>query len=196
MREFWHKSHSTYLENLWKSFRINRKSFQNRPKTTPKQEKSLLGAFSAPNRAQVGSGEASGFFRVTLLETFCPKMELQGSILGTLENRKSTQNRTLEDRRALGPSKNGLWEDVRKKRENLSKNRCENGRFMMARKHVWRYTLRLFHTFAIFEKSQKINVKRDAKQHIVDAERHRRTPWTLAVWNKTIESMKSTQKKG
>ena len=33
----------------------------------------------------------------------------------------------------------------------------------MARNHVWRYTLRLFHTFAIFEKSQKIDAKREAK---------------------------------
>ena len=33
----------------------------------------------------------------------------------------------------------------------------------MAQNHVWRYTLRLFHTFAIFEKYQKIDAKRDAK---------------------------------
>ena len=36
----------------------------------------------------------------------------------------------------------------------------------MARNHVWRYTLRLFHTFAIFEKSEKINAKRYAKKHV------------------------------
>ena len=65
------------------------------------------------------------------------------------------QKRTLEDRRALGPSKNVLWEGVRKKHEKLMKIRCENERFLMARNHVWRYTLRLFHTFAIFEKSRK-----------------------------------------
>ena len=35
----------------------------------------------------------------------------------------------------------------------------------MARNHVWRYTLRLFHTFAIFEKSRKIDAKREAKSH-------------------------------
>ena len=29
------------------------------------------------------------------------------------------------------------------------------------------------------------------QKNIVDAERHRRTPWTLAVWSKAIESMKS-----
>ncbi len=29
----------------------------------------------------------------------------------------------------------------------------------MARNHVWRYTLRLFHTFAILEKTPKINAK-------------------------------------
>ena len=33
-------------------------------------------------------------------------------------------------------------------------NRCEHGRFLMARNHIWRYTLRLFHTFAIFEQKK------------------------------------------
>ena len=33
----------------------------------------------------------------------------------------------------------------------------------MARNHVWRYTLRLFHTFAIFEKSRKVDAKRGPK---------------------------------
>ena len=36
-------------------------------------------------------------------------------------------------------------------------------RFLMAQNHVWRYTLRLFHTFAIFEKIQKIDAQRDPK---------------------------------
>ena len=33
----------------------------------------------------------------------------------------------------------------------------------MAQNHVWRYTLRLFHTFSIFEKDQKTNAKREAE---------------------------------
>ena len=33
----------------------------------------------------------------------------------------------------------------------------------MARNHVWRYTLRLFHILAIFEKYRKINAKKDAQ---------------------------------
>ena len=36
----------------------------------------------------------------------------------------------------------------------------------MARNHVWRYTLRLFHTFAIFEKKSKNQCKKDLKSHI------------------------------
>ena len=44
-------------------------------------------------------------------------------------------------------------------------NQCENERFLMARNHVSHYTLRLFHTFAIFEKSQKMDAKRDAQSH-------------------------------
>ena len=43
------------------------------------------------------------------------------------------------------------------------KNRYENQWFLMAQNHVWRYTLRLFYTFAIFEKYRKIDAKRDAK---------------------------------
>ena len=62
--------------------------------------------------------------------------------------------RTFEYRRALWPSKNALWEGVRKKHENCMKNRCQNRRFLMAQNHVWRYTLRLFHTFGIYEKKQ------------------------------------------
>ena len=33
----------------------------------------------------------------------------------------------------------------------------------MAWNHVWRYTLRLFHTFAILKKQEKNDAKRDAK---------------------------------
>ena len=36
----------------------------------------------------------------------------------------------------------------------------------MAQNHVWRYTLRLFHTFAIFEKNRKIDAKRDANSRV------------------------------
>ena len=43
------------------------------------------------------------------------------------------------------------------------KNRCENRSFLMAQNHVSHYTLRLFYTFAIFEKNQKIDAKRDTK---------------------------------
>ncbi len=143
MPEFWHKSHSKYVKNLWKSFKIDRKSFQNQAKTTPNPDKSVIGAFSAPNHAQVGSRARPAVWSNRLLEPFCPKMVFQGSIFGPLENPKSPPKRTFEDRQALGPSKNGLGEGVQKKRENLTKNRYENGRFLMAWKHVWRYTLSL-----------------------------------------------------
>ena len=75
-----------------------------------------------------------------------------GAIFGPPGNRRSLQNRTFERQLGLGPSKNGLREGVRKKHENSMKKRSENGRFLMAQNHVWRYTLRLFHTFSIFEK--------------------------------------------
>ena len=44
----------------------------------------------------------------------------------------------------------------------------------MARKHVWRYTLRLFHTFAIFEKTQKNYAKRDPQNRVFGSENE---PW-------------------
>ena len=43
------------------------------------------------------------------------------------------------------------------------KNRCENRRFLMARNHVWRYTLRLFHTCVLFEKLEKSMPKGNPK---------------------------------
>ena len=76
---------------------------------------------------------------------------------------KWLQNRIFEHRSALGPSKNDLWKGVWKKHENWMKNQCGNRCFLMAQNHVWRYTLRLFYTFAIFEKYQKNNAKMDAK---------------------------------
>ena len=91
-------------------------------KYIPNQLKSILGSlwgvFGAklrPGRPQVRSGmKVFGFFIV-----FWPKLELQGSILGPLENRKSLQNRTFEWRSALGTSKNGFREGVQKKHEIL-----------------------------------------------------------------------------
>ena len=52
-----------------------------------------------------------------------------------------------------------------KKKRKLMKNRCENRRFLMAQNHVWRYTLRLFHTLAFFEKGRKIDAKGEPKSH-------------------------------
>ena len=60
----------------------------------------------------------------------------------------------------------GRWEGGWKKHENLMKKQCKNGCFLMARHHVWRYTLRLFHTFVLFEKNRKNDAKRDAKSRV------------------------------
>merc|ERR1712110_1196919 len=76
-------------------------------------------------------------------------------------------------RSAQGPSKNDLREGGWKKHENVMISRCKNGCFLMAWNHVWRYTLRLFHTFAIFEKKKrKINATK-----IVSAGRRPPHPW-------------------
>ena len=148
-----------------KSCKIYPKLVQNPSKIDKLRSLGRFRAFSAPTRTQVGSRSGSGRIRQNLWGAFSPKMSLQGSIFGHHLNPKLLQNRTFEPRSALGPSKNGLWEGVWKKHENLMKNQCENRSFLMAQNHVWRYTLRLFHTFAIFEKRWKIYAKRDAKSH-------------------------------
>ena len=58
------------------------------------------------------------------------------------------------------------------------KNWCKNWCFLMARNHVWRYTLRLFHTFAIFENNRKINEKRDPESRAFG---FKNEPWTRRV---------------
>ena len=127
------KNHENFIENL----------SQMSPNSLENLLYSILGSFSAPFRAQVGSRTASANCRGTTLEHFLRKMSPRGVILGTPLNPKWLQNRTVEDRLALRPSKNGLWKGVRKKHENSMKKRCKNRRFLMAQNHVWRYTLRL-----------------------------------------------------
>ena len=43
------------------------------------------------------------------------------------------------------------------------KKLCQKRRFLMAQNHVWRYTLRLFYTFGLFEKNRKIDAKMEPK---------------------------------
>ena len=129
------------------------------------QWKCVLGPFSAPNRAQVGSRTLDLNWGTAPFGTFWPKMALEGAMLGPSGIPKSVKNRTFGPRSAQGPSKNGLRKGVWKKHEKLMKKRCRNGWFLMARNHVWRYTLRLFHTFAIFEKSRKIDATTEAESH-------------------------------
>ena len=137
--------------------------YQIEQKTTPDRWKCVLGAFSAPNCAQVGFRTLPPKWGTPLFIDFWNIIWIFGPIFGAPGNRRSLQNRTFEGRLGLWPSKNALWEGVWKKHENCMKNRCQNRRFLMAQNHVWRYTLRLFYTFAIFEKYQKNDAKMDAK---------------------------------
>ena len=158
--------------------KIYRKSFQNHPKTILNREQIVLGAFSTPNCAQVGSRTRLGRRQGNTFSPFCAKLAPQGSIFEPLENRKSLRKRIFEDRRALGFSKNGLREGARKNRKISSRNRRKNGRFLMAWKHVWRYTLRLFHTFVIFEKIKKNDAERDPQSHVFSS---KNGPWAPRV---------------
>ena len=59
--------------------------------------------------------------------------------------------------------KNAVQEGTPEKHENYIKNQSKKPCFLMAPNHVWRYTLRLFHTFGLFEKNRKIDAKREPK---------------------------------
>ena len=111
----------------------------------------VFGAKSRPGRLQERSpGNPSKFMRAFLAEN-CTR---RGHV-GAQRVPKSVKNLAFGPRSAQGPSKNDLWKGVWKKHEILMKSRCNNLCFLIARNHVWRYTLRLFHTFAIFEKIEK-----------------------------------------
>ena len=84
-------------------------------KTTQNQWNCVLGAFSAPNRAQVGSRTLPLVGGTSPCGASWVQNGVQGSILEPQENRKSVQNRAFEHRLALRPSENGLWKGVRKK---------------------------------------------------------------------------------
>ena len=90
-----------------------------------------LGAFGADN------GDPSGDFWTPLIPKWLKKV-------------------TFEGRSALGPFKNELCKGGFEKHEHLMKNQCENRCSLMAQNSVWRYTLRLFHTFAVFEKIKEL----------------------------------------
>ncbi len=59
--------------------------------------------------------------------------------------------------------KKQFLEGVLKKQQMLLRIQSENRRFLMARKHVWRYTLPLFHNFVIFEYYRIFDEKRTSK---------------------------------
>mgnify|MGYP003314583966 CR=1 FL=1 len=121
---------------MWNIFenppKVCPKSFQNQPKTFTNQEKCVLGAFSAPNRAQVGSRAHRPKKRTTPFSSFWRKMSLQGSLLGPQEIRESAKNRTIRHGGALGPSKNGLGEGFLSEPKNqwkkIEKNTKNHGK--------------------------------------------------------------------
>ena len=137
---------------MWGILENPLKFIENPSKINPKRSQIQKNTSLDRFRHQIAPRSAPG--RGTwFLDPFWPKMAFQGAILGPSWGPKSVKNRTFGFRSAQGPSKNELRKGVGKKHENLMKHRCRNGWSLMARNHVWRYTLRLFHTFAIFEKS-------------------------------------------
>ena len=165
MLEFAQKSHQQSMNNHRKSPKVVPNPTKIDQKRHPNQWKCVLGAFSAPNRAQVGSRTLPLKRGAPLFVNFWNIIWVYGPIFGAPGNRGSLQNRTFDYRRALWHSKNALWEGVRKKHENWMKDRCENRKFLMAQNHVWRYILRLFYTFGLFGKSWKFDAELPPKMN-------------------------------
>ena len=131
-------------------------------KTTPDRWKCVLGASSAPFRAQAGSRTASGLRGRGLLAPLGSKIMFQGSVLGPLENRKSVKNRICEHRRALWPSKNGVWEWVRKKHQHLIKLEAKIEGFWWLRTTFGVILFAYFTLLPFSKKNRKIDAKIDA----------------------------------
>ena len=108
-----------------------------------------FGTKSRPGRLQ----EAPGTIRCGRRVTKLAKITFQGAILEPSGVPKSIKNRICGFKSAQAPSKNDLWEGGWKKHEKSMKTQC----FLMAWNHVWRYTLRLFYTFGLFETYRKID---------------------------------------
>ena len=129
----------------------------------------------APRSARMGSPSFGviGFWRL-FGRKWCSK--------GSFCNPSGTQNLlkiallALDRRRVPRKitSRKGVW----RMHENLMKFRCTNLCSSMARNHVWRYTLHLFHTFAIFENNRKINENRDPESRAFWSKNE---PWTRRV---------------
>ena len=75
------------------------------PKTIPDRWKYVLGAVSAPNRAQVGSRTLRAKWGTPLFMDYWNIIWVYGSIFGAPGNRRSLQNRTFEGQLGLWPSK-------------------------------------------------------------------------------------------
>ena len=97
-----------HVEHREKIMKINRKFVKNPSKVDKIRFLGRIGTFSAPFRAQVGSGWAGGVRGRGLLVPFWPKLARQGAILGASPNPKSLKNHIFEHKSALGPSKNDL----------------------------------------------------------------------------------------
>ena len=110
-------------------------------------------------------------------------MMVQGPIFRPPGKPKIIQNQIFGPRSAQEPSKNDIWKVGSKKHDKSMKNRCKDQCFLIVQNHVWRYTLRLFHTFAIFEKSRKIDAKREPKSRGFCSKNR---PWALQIDENTF----------
>ena len=133
----------------------------------------VFGAKSRPGRLQNAAARLLGNpFGAFLVESCVPRANFGP------QHPTSVKARTLGPRSAQDSSKNDIWMGVRKKHEKWMKHLYKNVWFLMARNQVWRHTLRLFHTFDLFEKKKKRKSMPEGKPKvIVSAGRWPPHPW-------------------
>ena len=140
-------------------FQICIKSFWNRLRLSLESFWAVFGAVSRPSRLQDGSPQPPVYHSGTFfVGKWCSKAAVCDHPL--FWNGSKIKLLSIV-RRLDSPKMASRWK-FRQTHYNFMKNRCELRSYLMAQNHVWRYTLRLFHTFAIFEKSRKIDAKMDA----------------------------------
>lgn len=140
------------------------KSLQNRPKTIPNRWTCILGTFSAPNRAEVSSMEASSGKGSARKNTFWLKLSPQGRFLDPWQIGNRSKIALLRIEGHLDPPKMASGRGFAKNVKIEWTIDATSLLFDGAEPRLALYSS-LFHTFAIFEKVGKINAKRDAQSH-------------------------------
>ena len=121
---------------------------------------SVFGAKSRPGRCRGCPPLIAGLHH---LEPPGPKMWFKCVLLDARGFKMALKLHLFSIGWYLDTQKMSSEREVGQKHEKIMKHRCENLMFSLAQNRVWRYTLRLFHTFGLFEKSGKVDAKMETK---------------------------------